>query len=141
MSPHSSSQSNQVLASNSHAIVETNTGKVRGYTRNGIYTFKGIPYGAPTGGPARFQPPAKPLPWTGMRSCLHYGHVCPQGAFQGSYMVTGGDNSPVEDEDGFLLYRAYLQPAGEDCLRVNVWTPEINGSATRPVMVWLHRGG
>ena len=54
---------------------------------------------------------------------------------------TGGDNSPVEDEDGFLLYRAYLQPAGEDCLRVNVWTPEINGSSTRPVMVWLHGGG
>ena len=56
-------------------------------------------------------------------------------------MITGGDNAPVDDEDGFLLLRAYGQPAGEDCLRVNVWTPEINGSAKRPVMVWLHGGG
>ena len=86
--PHlSSSQPNTVTASTAHAIVDTTAGKVRGYSRNGIYTFKGIPYGAPTGGTARFQPPAKPIPWTGVRSCLHYGHACPQGAFMGSYMV------------------------------------------------------
>jgi len=30
---------------------------------------------------------------------------------------------------------------GEDCLRLNVWTPEINGSGRRPVMVYMHGGG
>ncbi|HMB29051.1 MAG TPA: carboxylesterase family protein, partial [Blastocatellia bacterium] len=30
---------------------------------------------------------------------------------------------------------------GENCLRVNVWTPGINDNKKRPVMVWLHGGG
>jgi len=31
--------------------------------------------------------------------------------------------------------------AGRGCLRLNVWTPEINGSGRRPVMVYMHGGG
>jgi para-nitrobenzyl esterase len=37
--------------------------------------------------------------------------------------------------------RVYRAAEGENCLRVNVWTPGTNDGAKRPVMVWLHGGG
>ena len=125
------------VATDPKAIVETVSGRVRGYISNSVFTFKGIPYGAPTGGAARFQPPTKPEPWSRVRSALSYGPICPV-----SYPLASGARSMSGDEDAFLLYRgSNATPQGEDCLRVNVWTPEINGTANRPVMVWMHGGG
>ena len=121
-----------VIAGRGKAIVETTAGKVSGCIRNGIFTFRGIPYAAPTGGDARFMPPAKPTPWAGVRSSMQFGQVCPQVA------RTGWGN----DEEAWLFSWDDGIP-GEDCLRVNVWTPGVAGSAggKRPVMVWIHGGG
>jgi para-nitrobenzyl esterase len=118
-----------IIASRDNAVVTTASGKVRGYTRNGIYTFKGIPYGESTAGANRFMPPVKVKPWTGVRSSMHYGQVSPQPA-------RGGWKN---DEEAFMfLWDDGIQ--GEDCLRVNIWTPGLDHSK-RPVMVWLHGGG
>ena len=54
------------------AVAQTQYGKVRGYILNDIYQFKGIPYGAPTGGKNRFMPPQKPEPWEGIRYAYNY---------------------------------------------------------------------
>jgi para-nitrobenzyl esterase len=51
-----------IFASSGDAVVETASGKVQGYTRRGIFTFKGIPYGDDTGGANRFMPPQKAKP-------------------------------------------------------------------------------
>lgn len=116
-----------IVASNSKAVVETAAGKVRGYIENGIHIFKGIPYGAPTAGSSRFLPPTKATPWTGIRSSMQYGPVCPQPQW----------HDWANDEVAFLFDWKDGQP-GEDCLRLNIWTPALNGGTKRPVMVWLH---
>jgi para-nitrobenzyl esterase len=130
----------RVIASDEATVVETNVGRIRGFQRNGVYIFKGVPYAASTSGAGRFMPPAKPEPWTGIRNALAYGRICPQEDSAHSEM--DGKNLASHDEDAFLLHRgSAIWVPGEDCLRVNIWTPEINGSHRRPVMVYMHGGG
>ncbi len=119
-----------IVASEHNAVVDTTAGKVRGFTRNGIHTFKGIPYAASPEGPARFLPPSKPKPWAGVRNSMFYGPTCPQGPRAGW----------ANDENAFQFQWNDGIP-GEDCLRVNLWTPGLNDNKKRPVMVWMHGGG
>src|ERR1700756_3544684 len=129
-----------VVASDAATVAETNAGKIRGFKRNGVNIFKGVPYGASTAGARRFMPPVRPEPWTGIRNALQYGRICP---YQDSaHFDTNGKNLANSDEDAFVLHRgAAATVPGEDCLRLNLWTQEINGSHKRPVMVYMHGGG
>jgi para-nitrobenzyl esterase len=119
-----------VVARADTAVVEIATGKIAGYIRNGIFTFKGLPYGDTTEGANRFRPPQKPKPWTGVRSSRQYGLVAPQDKGTGR----------LNDEEAFM-FQWNDSVEGEDCLRVNVWTPGVGDNRKRPVMVWLHGGG
>ena len=128
--PQPNSTGPTIVASDETNIVETSSGKIRGYERNGIHTFKGIPFGASTEGSARFMAPTKPNPWTGVRSSMQYGYVSPQGP-RGGW---------ANDEEAWMFSWADgIQ--SEDCLHLNVWTPSINDNGKRPVMFWLHGGG
>ncbi|MGH9740622.1 MAG: carboxylesterase/lipase family protein [Candidatus Acidiferrales bacterium] len=107
------------------SIVRTTAGRVRGISRDRVSAFFGIPYGASTAGARRFMPPAKPESWNGVREATHFGHRSPQGP------------SALIPEDAAEDRR---EPAGEDCLCLNVWTPRAS-TGHRPVMVWFHGGG
>jgi para-nitrobenzyl esterase len=122
-------RSDVVVAKDNLSIVETRAGKVRGFMKNGIHVFRGVPYGASTGGASRFMPPKEPEPWTGIRSSLYYGHVSP------FTPRTRWSN----DEEAFMFQWNDGQSA-EDCLHINVWTPGLHNTRKRPVMVWLHGG-
>src|SRR5438552_12119574 len=138
--PHAPCGRSKVVASDEATVVETNAGKIRGFKRNGVYIFKGVPYGASTSGANRFMPPMKPAPWSGIRNALQYGRVCPNQDY--AHFNTDGKNLANTDEDAFVLHRgAAATIPGEDCLRLNLWTPEINASHKRPVMVYMHGGG
>src|SRR5258706_4183310 len=59
-------------------IAETTSGKIRGVAVDGVNAFKGVPYGAPTGGRARFMAPRKPEPWAGVRGAEMWAGHAPQ---------------------------------------------------------------
>jgi para-nitrobenzyl esterase len=111
-------------------IVEIATGKLRGASSAGIYSFKGIPYGASTAGRNRFMPPELPQLWPSVREALTYASR--------AWQLPNRPKRRPELET--LLGPADTTPESEDCLTLNVWTPGLGDSAKRPVMVWLHGG-
>ena len=94
--------------------VSVRSGKLRGRARGEVAEFLGIPFGADTR-PARFEAPKASAAWKGTRDALAYGPAC----FQGSGSET----------------------QSEDCLVLNVWTPTLDASAKKPVLVYIHGGG
>ncbi|MFH8793373.1 carboxylesterase/lipase family protein [Streptomyces sp. NPDC017941] len=109
-------------------MVATTKGRVRGYVRDGVAVFLGIPYAAPPRGPARFAPPAPPEPWHGTRDATVPGPTAPQG----------------ERRLGAVDMSHYFGPGwvrGDDYLSVDVRTPVAPGTRPLPVLVFVHGGG
>lgn len=103
------------------AVVQTAAGAVRGVVAPGYRVFDGIPYAAAPVGPLRWRPPQPAAPWPGVRDATKPGLRCIQ------------DTSNDPD---------YGRPTGEDCLNLNVWSPDgASPSNRKPVMVWIHGGG
>jgi para-nitrobenzyl esterase len=125
------------------AGIETRTGKVRGRRADGVSVFLGIPYGTDTS-THRFQPARAPASWTGVRDCIAIGHQAPQMEFNAA-AVSGGGVDMNSDFVRQLLAatRAGMEVGneGEDCLVLNVYTPDASRRRKRPVMFWMHGGG
>jgi len=103
--------------------IETANGKLVGSRKDGVLSFKGIPYAAPPVGPLRWRMPEPATPWPGVRDATVFARICPQ--------------APSQLES---LLGAAIAKQSEDCLYLNVWTQGCD-DAKRPVMVWIHGGG
>jgi para-nitrobenzyl esterase len=86
-----------------------------------LRVFKSIPYALPPVGAARWTPPS-PMPrWTGTKKATEFGPAC----FQPKAKLSN-------------IYVGDPMPMSEDCLTLNIWTPENAHNA--PVFFWIHGG-
>jgi para-nitrobenzyl esterase len=105
-------------------VVETAHGLLRGCAEGGLSVFRGIPYALPPTGERRWRAPQPPEAWRGVRDATAFGPAAVQ--------------APGEPPFGDLFANV---PTDEDCLTLNVWTPDLEPAQPRPVLVWIHGGG
>ncbi|VDI41412.1 Hypothetical predicted protein [Mytilus galloprovincialis] len=103
-------------------VVETDCGAVEGIGTS-VNEFKGIPYAEPPVGNLRWKPPVPKSKtaqncWTGTLKANTFGNSCYQRGMVNKSITFGS----------------------EDCLYLNVWTPNTNKNANLHVMVWIHGG-
>lgn len=101
--------------------VDSVEGWLKGRRESGICIFRGVRYADPPLGQYRFRKPPPLSRWKGVRDALTWGHPALQKPGQ-----TFGPGEPAPDED---------------CLVLNIWTPNVNDGARRPVMFYCHGGG
>lgn len=94
-------------------VVVTSNGPVSGTHEGGVTVFRGIRYGADTAR-TRFAKPQRPAPWQDTARAVTYGAAAPQ--------------------------RGSEPNQSEDCLFLNVWTPDARPGGRRPVMLYIHGG-
>ncbi len=105
-----------------------------GKLQENISVFEGVPFASPPLGPLRWREPQPVASWKGIRDATTPSHPCIQ-------PLEGVDTfiAPLAATYGVAYLPQQVNPS-EDCLYLNVWSPQLQPAAHLPVMVWLHGG-
>jgi para-nitrobenzyl esterase len=105
----------------SDPLVNAPVGPIQGVSEQNLYVYKGIPYAEAPIGDNRWKPPVPKTPWSDVRLATEFGHACVQ------------PSNKIPN-----IYSSNLGATSEDCLSLNIWTPE--NAENAPVFVWIHGG-
>jgi para-nitrobenzyl esterase len=89
--------------------------------KDGVRSFKGIPFAEPPVGDLRWREPKPARDWTGVRNADRFGARCMQWP-PGNISTSRAD------------------AASEDCLYLNVWTPAKSANEKLPVLFYIYGG-
>jgi para-nitrobenzyl esterase len=101
-----------------NGVLESNS-----VSKDGVRSFKGIPFAQPPIGDLRWREPQAVKNWTGVRNADEFGPRCVQ------------RTTPGAD------YWFRSNGMSEDCLYLNVWTPAKSDREKLPVLVYVFGGG
>lgn len=117
-----------VRAYNENAVqsvfADVEGGTLMGYKENGIYTFKGVKYGEVNG---RWEEASPVQPWEGWMNACYVGPQSPQSNGTGEFMSNPAYNATDWSE--------------KNTLTLNIWTKNMDSTAGKPVVVFVHGGG
>lgn len=108
-------------------VIQIDSGQIKGVIQESIfnktqfYSFRRIPYAKSPIGELRFELPQKPEPWIDVKETLKTGQDCLQ--------------------ERLFFGEAKYSETGEDCLFLNVYSPDLSLSKNLSVMVFIHGGG
>lgn len=110
-------------------IITTKYGKLEGVRERGCTVYKGVPYAKPPVGALRWR---KPQPLDAWEGVLHANHF-------GNKSIQFGNPNETFYKKEFYSNPAFDLPIGEDCLYLNIWTPEERADKL-PVAIYVHGG-
>lgn len=110
-------------------IITVTEGQLEGIpASNPAYTiFRGVPYAKPPVGELRWSAAVAPEVWEGVRKCDTFPAVSIQ----------------AEQMEGSFYQKEFypdVVPMSEDCLYLNIWTPDLTGLKKLPILFYIHGG-